>query len=243
MQSDSQKPMIIGIVMLGVLMIGGIVFAVISTRKGTGSVGTYDAGVAFVDTEDPVYGNENAKIVVRLFEDFECSACRVGFSALQAAKKKYGGLVKFIWNDVPMEQLHPSARLAANAGRCAEEQGMFWEMYEKLFTEQPVWVASSAPANLFVGYAKDLGMNDAAFEGCLDERRYDAKIVRDMQEAQANKVDATPTFFIGNDRFVGAVSFETWDKELTDRIASGIPQIQAEEPKTGNEPVALPANF
>ena len=64
---------------LAVLMIGGIAWAVMAhpTQQGTGAV---DANVSFDDSNDPVKGNGNANVVVHMFEDLECSACRTAQS-------------------------------------------------------------------------------------------------------------------------------------------------------------------
>lgn len=217
-ETSSQKPFIIGLLVLGALMIVGIGWAVVWSRQAPASSGKYDANVSFLDENDPSDGKQDSSVVVHLFEDFECSACRVGYEAVKYAKETYGDRVKFVWNDYPLESLHPQARLAANAGRCAEEQGKFWEFAEKLYEQQPVWSRTEDASGLFGEYAQTLGMNRLAFSTCLGERRYDQKIIADMQEGEANRVDATPTFFIGKDRFVGAIGQEEWDTELRSRV-------------------------
>jgi protein-disulfide isomerase len=220
MNSSSNKPFIIGMIVLAVLMIVGIGYAVSVKRSTSSNLGRYDANVAFNDDQDPVTGNENADLVIRIFEDFECSACRVGKVGIDHVRQVYGDKVKIIWNDFPLESIHTKARLSANAGRCAEEQGKFWEYADALYNTQTVWVSQTIDEALdsFGGYAERLGMNRAIFEGCLDEKRYQQKIDDDIKEALANRVDSTPTFFIGNDRFSGAMTSEQWDAELSKRL-------------------------
>jgi protein-disulfide isomerase len=211
--SDPRKPFVIGLIALAVLMIGGIAWAVMAhpTQQGTGAV---DANVSFDDSNDPSTGKSDAKVVVRVFGDFECSACRTAESGFAYALQKYGDRVKFIWDDMPLENLHPSALLAANAARCAEEQGKFWEMHDKLYGQQPYWASAPNVQDLFIGYAGDLGMDAKNFTACLEDQRYNDKVTADFQEGTANNVDATPTFFVNNTRYVGVMSNEQWDAAI-----------------------------
>lgn len=221
MKSDSNKPFVIGIIALAVLMVVGIGYA-ISQKRTSSSAGTYDVNVSFNDDQDPVTGNMSSPIVVRMFEDFECSACKLGKEGVDHLRQTYGDKVKIVWNDFPLESLHPKARLAANAARCAEEQGKFWEFGDALYNTQDIWVAAdpSKTLDLFGGYAEQLGINRGVFEGCLDEKKFDSKIANDMKEGLADNVDATPTFFIGNDRYAGAMAAAQWDTEIQKRLGT-----------------------
>lgn len=219
MQSDSNKPYVIGLIVLAGLMVIGIGYA-ISLKRTSSGAGRYDANVSFNDAGDPVLGKEDAAVVIRTFEDFECPACRLGKAGLDYVRKTFGDRVKIVWNDFPLETIHPKARIAANAARCAEEQGKFWEYADALYSTQSVWsdVELTKAVGFFGDYAERLGLNRGVFEGCLDERRYDGKITDDVKEAFANRVDSTPTFFIGNDRFAGVLTNEQWNAELRKRL-------------------------
>lgn len=219
MNSDSNKPFIIGMIVLAGLMVIGIGYA-ISVKRSTVGAGRYDANVSFNDEGDPITGNMDAQVVIRMFEDFECPACRLGKAGIDHVRKTYGDKVKIVWNDFPLEQVHDKARIAANAARCAEEQGKFWEYSDALYNTQSQWTAGdmNSTLNAFGSYAERLGLNRGVFEGCLDEKRYDSKISDDIKESLANRVDSTPTFFIGNDRFSGAMTNEQWDAEIQKRL-------------------------
>jgi len=56
---------------------------------------------------------------------------------------------------------------AAVAAECGGEQGKFWEMQTKLFSDQAVWSAAKSPRDSFIGYAEGLGLDRAKFETCL----------------------------------------------------------------------------
>ncbi len=214
MPSDPRKPLIFGIIALGVLMLGGIIWAAVFLPSEATNTGTYDANVSFNDTNDPTVGPTDAKVTVRIFEDFECPACRTASQGVQYIRKTYGDKVRIVWNDFPLESIHPNARIAANAARCAEEQGKFWEFGDALYSAQDTWASQGDPTGSFVMIAKQLGLNDASFSQCLTDRQDDSKIADDLKEGNANRVDATPTFFIGNTRMSGALTNEDWDREL-----------------------------
>lgn len=214
-QNDPRKPIIISLIVLGVLMLAGIIFAALTAgpaqRQGAGA---YDANVSFIDDNDPRFGNESAKVVVRAFEDFECSACRAGSAGLSYAMEKYADRVLFIWNDFPLVSSHPKANAAANVARCAEEQGMFWEYEKKLFAEQPYWISAQNEEELFADYAASLNMRRGAFESCLANRTFQNKINNDQKEGLANRVNATPTFFVNQTKYVGVLSNAEWDAAI-----------------------------
>lgn len=211
--TDPRKPLIIGIIVMGILVFAGIVWAV-AFAPTERSVGTPEANLAFDDSNNPVYGPDNAKIVVRMFEDFQCPACRAAKAGVDYAKKKFGDRVKFVWVDFPLQSVHLNARIAANAARCAEEQGLFWEYHDLLFDFQPNWAEQKNPMVEFTDFARKTGLHEGAFTACLNARTYDEKIVKDMEEGRANNVQATPTFFINKTRVSGALSAADWDKYL-----------------------------
>src|SRR5688572_2568690 len=195
MQQESNKGLLIGVVAAAVLIFGGLVWAIMSAPTSApianGELNFNDAGDAFI-------GPENASTVVRLYSDFQCPACRAAEGAVNYAIQKYKDKVKFIWKDFPLMSIHPNARLAANAGRCALDQGKFWEMKDKLFAGQSSWESVRDPSADFKAYALQLGMNADTFNSCLDNRTNDAKVMASYQEGVRNGVDRTPTVFIGN---------------------------------------------
>jgi protein-disulfide isomerase len=214
-RSDPRTPIVIGIIAIAVLMLIGIVWTVaFASRQPIADGGREDANVAFVDDGDPSWGPEDAKAVIRIFEDFECAACAVAKQGVDYVKRTYGDRVRIVWNDFPLDASHPRARIASNAARCAEEQGAFWEYYDLLFDERDDWAAEQAGSDIFITYARRLGLNGSAFAACLDERKYNEKIQNDADEALANRVDVTPTFFVNKRRYTGVLSAEDWDRAL-----------------------------
>lgn len=87
----------------------------------------------------PVLGDQNAKITIVEFSDFECPFCKRFFdSSYQQIKKEYidSGKAKLYFRHFPLTQIHPMATPFAIASECANEQGQFWKFHDKIFTSQ-----------------------------------------------------------------------------------------------------------
>lgn len=217
MEQSSNKGLLIGTIIAAVLIFAGLIWAVLSVPSENGSA-LPNGQLSFSDENDPAIGPEDAKVVVRLFEDFQCPACRTAEAGTNYAIDKYKDRVRFIWDDFPLESLHRNARAAANAARCADEQGKFWEYKERLYAEQATWSNMSDVGDTFTAYAGQLEMDTGAFRQCFDEKRYDARIAADAAEAGKNGVRGTPTIFINNTMRNGLAPNE-WDQLLQAALA------------------------
>ena len=81
---------------------------------------------------------------------------------------------------------------AAEASRCAGEQGKYWEMHDQLF------VNSTALEMIdLVRYATALNLDLIKFQECMDSGRYTNEIRKDISEGQKAGVRGTPIFFVG----------------------------------------------
>jgi len=162
--------------------------------------------VKFDITGQPVKGDSKAKVTIIEVSDFQCPYCGRFFSqtypSIEADYIKTGK-VKLVFVNFPLS-FHPNAQKAAEAAECAGLQGKFWEMHDKLFANQ----AALSVENL-KQYAKDLGLDTAKFDKCLDNGEMASTVQKDFAAAQAVGVQGTPSFLIGNpssgyQKFVGA---------------------------------------
>jgi protein-disulfide isomerase len=144
---------------------------------------------------DPSMGDPSAKVVLIEFSDFECPFCSEYFKTIY--RQVIDGYVKtnkirYVFGDFPGEKIHPHALKAAEAARCANEQGNFWQMHDQLFTRQRD-IATTGIADS----AKDAGLNLAVFDSCLAGGKYTAKI-REAEQLTANLgLQGTPAFVFG----------------------------------------------
>jgi len=131
--------------------------------------------------------------------NFQCPFCqRYTTQTMPQIKQTYvdTGKVRYVLKNFPLTQIHPQALAAAEAAECAGEQGKFWDMHDKLFAEQKQWADNSDAVSVFKGFAKDLGLDEKAFEECVTSARYQDKIMADQKEDIAAGVQGTPAFFI-----------------------------------------------
>ena len=130
--------------------------------------------------------------------------------------------MKYVLRDLPLEAIHPLAMKAAEATHCAGDQGKYWEMHNRLFTNQR---ELSRPD--LTKHAQALGLNVATFDQCLDSGKSTARIRKDIADAEKLQANGTPTFFIGltdangnqikGTRLVGALPYASF-KDAIDRL-------------------------
>lgn len=143
--------------------------------------------------DDPAIGAKNAQVTIIEFSDFECPFCGRALPTVKQVLKDYEGKVRVVYRDFPLS-FHPNAQKAAEAAECADDQGKFWEYHDKLFANQQALTVDNLKQ-----YAKDLGLDAAKFNSCLDSGKYASEVQKDMAAGSAAGVSGTPTFFIGND--------------------------------------------
>jgi protein-disulfide isomerase len=216
-EPSSNKPLIIGTVVVAVLIFAGLVWAITSAPSGPTSGGS--ESVSFDDEGAKFKGKADSKVVVHVYSDFQCPACLAYEPVLNYAIGKYGDRVKFVWKDFPLMSIHPNARNAANAAWCADEQGKFWEYHDLLYSEQGSWSALPNPADSFRTYAGRLGMDPESFGACYEAKRFDSTVMAGVQEGNSNRVNGTPTVFVNNVRQSG-LDRAGWDSVLTAALAT-----------------------
>jgi protein-disulfide isomerase len=152
----------------------------------------------------PVLGDPGAAITIVEYSDFECPVCRNLHDALRGMLPKYPQ-VKIIFKDYPLEQIHPWARTAALAGRCAYHQDpkAFWKLYDLIYDNQELISASNAYDKM-MDYAGRSGLNSDAFKSCLASSQAAAEVEASIANGNLLEVRSTPTLFINGRRLVGA---------------------------------------
>lgn len=171
-----------------------------------------DVGVGRLET----LGNKNAKVTMIEFSDFQCPFCRSFWrDTFTQIKKEYidTGKVRFAYRHLPLG-FHPGAIPAAEATECANEQGKFWEMHDKIFQEQDKQGTGTIQFTIddVKKWAKDIGLN---LDSCLDSKKYAKNVTEDEQTAQKIGATGTPTFVINGQLVVGAQPFASF-KTLID---------------------------
>ena len=152
----------------------------------------------------PVTGASNATVTIVEFADFECPVCRQLHEVLRGLLPNYPQ-VRLAFKDFPLEQLHPWARTAALAGRCAYQQDpkAFWKMYDYLYDKQDVISAANA-WDKSVDYAGQAGLKTDEFKACMTSQEAAAAVDANVANGKLLEVNSTPTLFVNGRRVVGA---------------------------------------
>lgn len=170
-----------------------------SLRDGQREImGVLDAarGVRTLDvTGAPALGPEDAEVTLVEFSDYECPYCIRHFTQtmpLLEANYIRTGKIRYVFRDLPIDQLHPQAIRAHEAARCADEQGKFWQMHTRMFSP----AGTHTPEGL-EAHATQAGLNLAEFRECLASGRTTAGIREASQVAGQLGANGTPSFFVG----------------------------------------------
>lgn len=178
---------------------------------------------------DHVFGNNDAKVVLVEYGDFQCPGCGSAHVSVKKITEKYKDDLAFVYRNFPLTNIHPNARAAAAAVETAGVMGKYWEMHNLMFETQDEWSAANATdrSDLFAGYAQQIGLNKDDFLKKLDSEstRVNKKISFDQAIGRKLNLTGTPTFYLNgkqveNDKISSEESFE---KLITDALkAEGV---------------------
>jgi len=159
-----------------------------------------------------VRGNPKAPVMIVEFSDFQCPYCHQVEPIVKELLAKYGDKVSLAYRDLPLKQIHPQAEMAAEASRCAGEQGKYWEYHDQLFN------ASKLDRDALLEYARNLKLDDKQFDSCLSNGKYHADVEKDLREGMQAGITGTPAFFINGTAVSGAQSQESFAKVIDQEL-------------------------
>lgn len=144
----------------------------------------------------PALGSAEATVTLIEYSDYECPYCiRHTRETMPKIAEAYisTGKIRYVFKDWPVDQLHPDAIRAHEAGHCAAEQGKFWAAHTRLFG-----APGTHTPDVLERIAGDAGLDLAAFRECLAGGRTRASIRASGREAESLGATGTPAFFLGH---------------------------------------------
>lgn len=147
-------------------------------------------------------GSQEAPVVFVEFADYECPYCQKVNPQLEQLKKEYGDKVALVYKDFPLP-MHHGAEKAAEAARCAGEQGKFWDYHDVLFYSRQIDV------DALKEHARTLKLDTDKFDACLDSGSQAAAVKQDLEEAKGLGLTGTPSFFVNGHFFSGVIDYGT----------------------------------
>ncbi|HEU4656529.1 MAG TPA: Na+/H+ antiporter NhaA [Capillimicrobium sp.] len=171
-----------------------------------------------VDPErDHIRGGPAAPVTLVEYGDFECPYCADAAPIIAELLDTLDGELRYVWRHLPLTDVHPEAELAAEAAEAAAAQGAFWEMHDRLLTNQD----ALGPGDL-EAHAAALRLDAARVAEELRRRRHAARVAEDVRSADASGVSGTPTFFVDGRRHQGPYDVAT----LTEAVRRAARQQQ-----------------
>lgn len=213
-KQSSGKKFFIGIVLL--LVCVGSVFGFRYTKQVQ-----KNKNAALSVSSGKVRGPDSAPIRIIDFSDFECPACRMAATLIEALMQKYPGKIQLIFKHFPL-RMHVWSPVAHQAAECASSQGKFWEFYRKVYENQPIWATTPDPMVSFATYAQDVGLNMDTFAQCMADPTVAENIAAEKKEGEALEVKSTPTFFVNGKMFAGGTELLIGGQDLI-RKTLGLP--------------------
>lgn len=212
-QKNSYLPAVIIslFIALAILMAGLFMMFIVQSKRSQ----TATDKQGFIFTQDQlsriyaqtvrVSGPADAPITIVEFSDFECPYCSASFPIVKDILARYQGKIRFMYVDFIATDAHEHASMAAQAARCAQEQGAFWPYHDKLFLNQ----SKLDKASLSL-YALQIGIDEKQHRTCMDSGKYEAAVFDDTQFAASLGMVGTPTWAINEYRLQGVVPEEVW---------------------------------
>jgi len=172
----------------------------------------------FLANGSPILGDSDAPVTLVEFGDYQCNFCNVFFHTTEdKIIQNYvkTGKVKIIFKDFNI--IGPDSVNASYGAHCANEQGLFWEYHDILYSnwtgENNGWASSE---NL-LKFAKEINLDLDQWSDCMVNGNNSQTILASNNDAKALELTGTPSFFvIGPDdettKLFGAQPFETFEK-------------------------------
>ena len=197
------------------LLISGVSIFYYRTTVNADKQPSYNTAPAAVKTNLPLYvspspskGRDNAPVTIIEYADFFCGYCKKVMPAIVKVMQTYPDKVRLIFKNYPLSNTPGKGSFRAHeAGVCAQEQGKFWEFYEKISA------ASSNPDEAGLQtMAGQIGLNPQKFNDCLTSGRAVRVIEADLAEGKAKGIQGTPTFYINGTEISGAYPYEKFQQ-------------------------------
>ena len=172
--------------------------------------------------QGPAKGQVDACVTLVEFSDFQCPFCSKVVPNVDKLLAAYPADVRVVFRHNPLDHhcnprvkkpFHKYACGAAVAAVCADHQGAFWPMHDRLFAGQTKLGNESLR-----GYAKELGLGADELGTCMDSEQAKAVVAEDLKLGGEIGIRGTPALFlngrkipggaVGYDRMAAAVELE-----------------------------------
>lgn len=156
-------------------------------------------------------GPASSSLVIVEFADYNCSRSKSSYITLKKILDEYPDRFRLVYRDYPV--ISESSVGLAIAAHCAGEQGRFWTMHDKLYENQGLINSEDDLLKI----ARLSGVQDTQFIACMDKKKYQPRVRKDLSDALKLDLPGTPSWFFNGYRLDGDIPIETF-KEIINKF-------------------------
>lgn len=153
-----------------------------------------------ITSADPMLGELSAPVTITIFSDFSCEYCQQQEETIKKMVGRYGQYVNILRKDFPDYEANSYSFRAAVAGRCAQEQGRYWDYHGRLFSDR-----AEASDDFFLQIARELDLKLKDFSGCLASETAADKVKSNQREASALEIAGVPFLYVNDQEVLGEI--------------------------------------
>ncbi|KKQ50240.1 MAG: DSBA oxidoreductase [Candidatus Shapirobacteria bacterium GW2011_GWE1_38_10] len=206
---------------------------------------TIDQVKALFNDKNIVFGDKNSKLLIAEFSDPSCPFCHVAAGTNSELNKEMGSqfILKadggtYVAPEIEIKKLvdsgkagfvwlyangHGNGELATQALYCANESGKFWQVHDKLMTQEGYELINTTVKNdktksgVMADFLKG-AIDSNTLKDCIDSEKYASRLAEDMATASQMGFEGTPYFILNTTRFAGAYSFTDMQSVVDEAI-------------------------
>lgn len=186
-------------IIIGIIILVGVLFVLLNI---------FNKKPAPVPVSQNVKGEATISATLVEYSDFQCPACAAYYPVIKQINKDFGDKLRFVYRYFPLRNIHKNAEISSIAAEAAARQNKFWEMHDLLFENQTEWSNLQDPRGKFKEYAKFIGLDMEKFQNDLNSKEVKDKVEADYQNGLSLKVNATPTFFLNDQKITNPRTYE-----------------------------------
>ena len=189
-----------------------------------------------VPEERHLYGNVNARFVIKEFSDLECPYCKRFFETPKAVADRSNGQVAVEWFHTPLSFHDPVATNEAVATECVAKLGgnrAFWTSLQHIFDTT---YGNGQGTPILGSIPKAFELNDDAYLSCINDRSLLAKIEKSKQLAASYGISGTPASVIVDTKTGHSVTVS--GAQDASALMNAIENLNAQEEPDNVEPEA-----
>ena len=203
-KKQRQQRLVLILVIAGVALIIAAFLIVPSIQRANAPVGEVIpiTPVARPQVNKTAMGDPNAPVLVQVWSDFQCPACRIFAEQIEPLiVENYvaPGKALYVYRQYPFlddQAVAKESDQASNASMCAADQDRFWDYHDILFANWNGENAGSFTDKRLVAFAQALGLDMNKFNACFKANTFRTQINQDLNDGNNAGVNGTPSVFV-----------------------------------------------